>query len=62
VVNADQARRFLTAAGEFGPRGKRMVAFFGCMYYAALRPEEATDRDGAAIWSACPIAAGAKCC
>jgi integrase len=43
VVNADQARRLLAAVGELGPRGKRMVAFFGCMYYAALRPEEATD-------------------
>jgi len=42
VVNAGQARRFLAAAGELGPRGERMVAFFGCMYYAALRPEEAT--------------------
>jgi integrase len=43
VVNASQARRFLAAVGELGPRGERMVAFFGCMYYAALRPEEATD-------------------
>ena len=43
VVNADQARRFIAAVGELGPRGERMVAFFGCMYYAALRPEEATD-------------------
>jgi integrase len=43
VVNADQARRFLTAVGDQGPRGERMVAFFGCMYYAALRPEEATE-------------------
>jgi hypothetical protein len=22
---------------------KRLAAFFGCMYYAALRPEEAVD-------------------
>lgn len=43
VVNADQARRFLAAVGELGLRGERMVAFFACMYYAALRPEEATD-------------------
>ena len=43
VVNADQARRFIAAVGELGPRGERMVAFYGCMYYAALRPEEATD-------------------
>ena len=34
VVNANQARRFLAAVGELGPRGARMVAFFGCMYYA----------------------------
>ena len=43
VVNADQARRFLTAVSSVGPRGERMVAFFGCMYYAALRPEEASE-------------------
>ena len=43
VVNADQARRFLAAVGNQGPRGERMIAFFGCMYYAALRPEEATE-------------------
>ncbi len=43
VVNADQARRFLAAVGDQGPRGERMVAFYGCLYYAALRPEEATD-------------------
>ncbi len=43
VVNADQARRFLAAVGNQGPRGERMVAFYGCLYYAALRPEEATD-------------------
>jgi hypothetical protein len=23
--------------------GKRLVAFFGCMFYAALRPEEVID-------------------
>jgi integrase len=43
VVNADQARRFLTAVGDLSPRGKRLKAFFGCMYYAAMRPEEVTD-------------------
>lgn len=43
VVNGDQARRLLTAVGRQGPRGERMVAFFGLMYYAALRPEEAVD-------------------
>src|SRR5207245_778205 len=43
VVNGDQARRFLAAVAAQGTRGERMVAFFGCMYYAALRPEEAVD-------------------
>jgi integrase len=43
VVNSDQARRLLAAVGKTGLRGERMVAFFGCMYYAALRPEEAAE-------------------
>ncbi len=43
VINPDQARRFLNATGDLGPRGKRLKAFFGCMYYAAMRPEEITD-------------------
>jgi len=59
VVNSDQARRLLVAVGQQGERGERMVAFFGCMYYAALRPEEAVDlrRDNLA---SCPITAGAS--
>lgn len=43
VVNSDQARRLLVAVGQQGERGERMVAFFGCMYYTALRPEEAVE-------------------
>jgi integrase len=43
VINPDQARRFLAAVGAQGQRGGRLVAFFGCMYYAALRPEEVID-------------------
>lgn len=43
VINIDQARRFLAAVRQQGERGARMQAFFGCMYYAALRPEEAVD-------------------
>lgn len=43
VVNSDQVRRLLAAVGQQGQRGERMVAFFGCMYYAALRPEEAVE-------------------
>jgi integrase len=43
VVNADEARRLLAAVGQQDQRGERMVAFFGCIYYAALRPEEVVD-------------------
>lgn len=43
VINTDQARRFLGAVRKHGKLGERMEAFFGCMYYAALRPEEAVD-------------------
>ena len=43
VVNSDQARRLLMAVGQQDQRGERMVAFFGCIYYAALRPEEVVD-------------------
>ncbi|MER5326780.1 tyrosine-type recombinase/integrase [Streptosporangium roseum] len=43
VINIDQARRFLAEVEANSQRGKRMKAFFGCMYYAALRPEEVVD-------------------
>ena len=43
VINADQAHRFLTAVEADGERGRHLKAFFACMYYAALRPEEATE-------------------
>lgn len=43
VVNSDQARRFLASVGKIDLRGRRLQAFFGCMYYAALRPEEVAD-------------------
>jgi integrase len=43
VINSDQARRFLDAVASNSDRGKRLKAFFGCMYYAALRPEEVAD-------------------
>jgi len=43
VINPQQARRFLTAVEAHGERGKRLKAFFACMYYAALRPEEVAD-------------------
>ncbi|MGW4662259.1 tyrosine-type recombinase/integrase [Streptosporangium sandarakinum] len=43
VVNPVQARALLTAVPFIGrTRGPRMAAMFACMYYAALRPEEAS--------------------
>jgi integrase len=38
VLNPAQARKLLA---EVGQRAPELEAFFGCMYYAALRPEEA---------------------
>lgn len=43
VVNHDQARRLLAAVGRQGDAGERLVAFFACIYYAAMRPAEATE-------------------
>lgn len=37
------AARLLAAVRAQGDRGQRMEAFFACMYYAALRPEEVVD-------------------
>lgn len=41
VVNPVQARSLLNGVRDVGMRGHRLLAFFGCMYFAALRPEEA---------------------
>ena len=43
VVNHQQADCLLDAVAGQGERGARMKAFFGCMYYAGLRPSEAVD-------------------
>ncbi|MFG1827168.1 tyrosine-type recombinase/integrase [Microbispora bryophytorum] len=43
VVNPAQARALLDAVTQVGrTRGPRMMAMFACVYYAALRPEEAS--------------------
>jgi integrase len=42
VPNEEQVARLLTAVEEDGELGKRMKAFFACMYYAGMRPEEVT--------------------
>jgi integrase len=40
VANPMQARTLLRAVGQ-QRGGRRLVTFFGCLYFAALRPEEA---------------------
>jgi len=40
VPNPGQAAKLLAAVRDQSPRGRRLVAFFGCMYYAAARPAE----------------------
>ncbi|MFE7231177.1 hypothetical protein ACWCRF_37670 [Streptomyces sp. NPDC002405] len=41
VVNPRQVRALLAGVREQGPRGQHLEAFFGCLYYAAMRPAEA---------------------
>ncbi|MFF1721977.1 tyrosine-type recombinase/integrase [Streptomyces sviceus] len=45
LMNSAQGREFLTAVSYVGSvhrnRGRRLVAFFGCILYAAMRPSEA---------------------
>jgi integrase len=41
VPNPDQVRALLDAVAAQGERGRHLLAFFGCLYYAALRPCEA---------------------
>jgi integrase len=41
VVNPTQARKLLNEVRRLSATGERLTAFFGLIYYAALRPEEA---------------------
>ena len=41
VPNPVQARTLLNTVREQGRIGPRLVAFFGCLYFAGMRPEEA---------------------
>jgi integrase len=41
VANPVQVRTLLRAVGEQEPSGPRLVAFYGCLYFAGMRPEEA---------------------
>ncbi|MPZ81602.1 MAG: tyrosine-type recombinase/integrase [Actinophytocola sp.] len=43
VPNPIQARTLLNAVRDTPRSGKRLVAYFGTMYYSALRPEEAVE-------------------
>ena len=43
VVKPVQARTLLNAVRETRRSGKQLVAFFGLMYFAGLRPEEAAN-------------------
>ena len=43
VINPDQAATLLDAVAHTPTSGPKLVAFFACMYYAALRPEEAVN-------------------
>ncbi|MFD7067532.1 tyrosine-type recombinase/integrase [Streptomyces sp. NPDC059913] len=42
VANPRQVRALLRGVRDQGPRGEHLEAFFGCLYYAAMRPAEAT--------------------
>lgn len=41
VANPRQVRALLAGVREQGARGRHLEAFFGCLYYAAMRPAEA---------------------
>jgi len=43
VANPAQVKALLAAVGAAGERGRRLVAFFACLYYAGTRPSEAAE-------------------
>jgi integrase len=43
VANPAQARTLLEAVRAQSRSGPRLIAYFGCLYFAALRPEEAAS-------------------
>lgn len=49
VINPAQARALLAAVRATPRSGPRLVAFFGCLYFAALRPEEAVNLQEASL-------------
>jgi integrase len=51
VANPEQVEGLLLALAGLGPRADRLVAFFGCLYYAGMRPSEAARLR----WSDCEL-------
>ncbi|MFC9245200.1 tyrosine-type recombinase/integrase [Streptomyces sp. NPDC057136] len=43
VPGPQMAKKLIDAVGLQGERGQHLKAFFGCLYYAATRPAEATN-------------------
>jgi integrase len=43
VVIPEQAARLIAAVGRQGRRGAHLRAFFGCIYYAWMRPAEVVN-------------------
>ncbi|MFE9395635.1 hypothetical protein [Streptomyces flavidovirens] len=43
VPGPQLAKKLFNAVGSQGERGQQLKAFFGCLYYAATRPAEATN-------------------
>ena len=43
VANPVQVAALLDGVRSLGKRAERVVAFFGCLYYAGMRPSEAAD-------------------
>lgn len=43
VPSPQQVKSLLRGVAEDGPRGEHLEAFFGCLYFAAMRPSEVAD-------------------
>ena len=50
VANTAQVEAVLTTAQTLGGSGPRLVAFFGCLYYAGMRPSEASSLRRSDCW------------
>jgi integrase len=50
VANTAQVEAILAEAKSFGGSAARLVAFFGCLYYAGMRPSEASSLRRSDCW------------